>query len=440
MEKQLLDRFQGFVKHLIREELVQVLDEARADKVYELILKVSGAGPFDGGCVFVAQAIQKRIGGSIKVLVSSDNVAQHAVVQKNNIFYDYGGSASKEEIIKRFEKNEMQQISGIRDLKTGDLPEAKRADVKFVKMLASFLLKEELVQVLDEGKVDQLKQKFPDSSDDIDKLNQADTTPTKKYLVWAVKMLTTTKEPLDNIVQSFQKFDKEQHKLKNKDIFQFKSPEAVFDAFREYENSEDAEKKQGKEKEKEKQLQEKKQQFIKKIIREEIDKAVSSNNEWWWGDFPIEFQKIPKEPGSEPIPKGTVRLYHQTEAKFLPFIAKDGLSIKHAKGIEGPKAIYASTTGFYGSPDKVPTVEFFVPIDKWDSPFVLMDVPLENIIALHLQWHGSVRYLEENDLMEEACKGGYDFLLKNKDGSEDRISDEAKATAYVKYKYCKSDK
>jgi len=190
----------------------------------------------------------------------------------------------------------------------------------------------------------------------------------------------------------------------------------------------------------EKQLLDRFQGFVKHLIREEIDKVVSSNNEWWWGDFPIEFQKIPKEPGSEPIPKGTVRLYHQTEAKFLPFIAKDGLSIKHAKGIEGPKAIYASTTGFYGSPDKVPTVEFFVPIDKWDSPFVLMDVPLENIIALHLQWHGSVRYLEENDLMEEACKGGYDFLLKNKDGSEDRISDEAKATAYVKYKYCKSDK
>ena len=36
--------------------------------VYDLLLETIGAGPFDGGCVVVAQALQRIHGGQVMVL------------------------------------------------------------------------------------------------------------------------------------------------------------------------------------------------------------------------------------------------------------------------------------------------------------------------------------------------------------------------------------
>jgi len=151
---------------------------------------------------------------------------------------------------------------------------------------------------------------------------------------------------------------------------------------------------------------------------------------------PITFKKpekyslkeLPPAPGTQPIPKGTVRLYHQTtSAESLDNIAKEGLSIKYAKGVEGPKAIYAGETPFYGPADTKPTVEFFVAKDQWDSPFVLEDVKPDQIIAAHYPWHKQARYLEaEPDSMKVALDGGFDDLTD---------PDTATAVKYIKDKY-----
>jgi hypothetical protein len=142
-------------------------------------------------------------------------------------------------------------------------------------------------------------------------------------------------------------------------------------------------------------------------------------------------RSVPSEPGTEPIPSGTVRLYHQTDGQSLDKIAKEGLSIKYAKGIEGPKAIYAGEQPFYGAADSRPTLEFYVPKAQWDAPFVLQDVSPDQIIAAHYPWHKTARYLEsEPQSMQSALDGQYDDL---------KDPDTSKAVEYIKEKYSKTD-
>ncbi len=135
---------------------------------------------------------------------------------------------------------------------------------------------------------------------------------------------------------------------------------------------------------------------------------------------------LPPAPGTTPISQGTVRLYHQTSENNLESIIQHGLGISHARGIEGPRAIYASEKGFYGKPGSRPTLEFFVSRDKWDDPFVLQDVPTSQMIAAHLPWHSKARYiLEHPKTLESTLAGEFDNL----DG------DSGLAVAYVKNNY-----
>lgn len=140
----------------------------------------------------------------------------------------------------------------------------------------------------------------------------------------------------------------------------------------------------------------------------------------------INSDKIPAEPGTAPIPSGTVRLYHQTGEEQLHSIMKTGLNLANARGIEGPRAIYASETGFYGKPGTRPTIEFYVDRDKWDDPFVLQDVPSSQIIAGHLPWHSKARYIETHpDVKQRVLAGEHDGLT----------GDYAPAVAYVKQQH-----
>ena len=143
------------------------------------------------------------------------------------------------------------------------------------------------------------------------------------------------------------------------------------------------------------------------------------------------FKEIPAAPGTTPIKPGNIRLYHQTTPANLKQIEDEGgIFLKHARGIEGPKAIYADEYGFYGDPDKRPSVEFQVPGDKWRVPFVLRDVYPEDIIAFHYPWHARARYIEsEPDLLEEVLAGEHDGV----EGYETAI-------AYLKRKYGKYGK
>lgn len=136
-------------------------------------------------------------------------------------------------------------------------------------------------------------------------------------------------------------------------------------------------------------------------------------------------RKLPSEYGTSPLPEGMVRLYHQSNPEAVESIGKEGLRLDKAKGIEGPKSIYADENGFYGKPDDVPTVEFMVPKNQWQQPFVLNDVPATQVIGIHLPWHRMARYLldpSNKSSLNAALSGRFD----NRDG------DTAKAVEYVK--------
>ena len=139
---------------------------------------------------------------------------------------------------------------------------------------------------------------------------------------------------------------------------------------------------------------------------------------------------LPSVPGSRPIPEGHVRLYHQTDEKSLQLIVREGLTLSHAKGIEGPKGIYAGEEGFYGKPEDRPTLEFHVPKDKWRVPFVLQDVTPDQMIATHLPWHAHARYIEENPESKANVLAGR---------HDDLTGDDAKAVDYIKRRAKKFD-
>ncbi len=135
---------------------------------------------------------------------------------------------------------------------------------------------------------------------------------------------------------------------------------------------------------------------------------------------------LPPEPGTTPIPSGHIRLYHQTDEKNLEKIRHNGIRLSHARGIEGPKGIYADTKGFYGKPNEHPSVEFHVSKNRWQPPFVLGDVLPSEIIAIHYPWHSLARYVEENpDSLDMVRRGEV----------KDIDEEHRKVTRYILLKY-----
>jgi hypothetical protein len=109
------------------------------NRIYDLLVTATGSGPFDGGCVVFAQALQMRYGGDIEVLLrAKTGQADHAVVRQGNIMIDADGAAGIESFIQRFERNEQVQISGHRPIEPGDLQDAAR-DPELSKQIAKLL-------------------------------------------------------------------------------------------------------------------------------------------------------------------------------------------------------------------------------------------------------------------------------------------------------------
>ena len=125
-------------------------EDDASDKVYELLLDNIGAGPFDGGCVVVAQALQLIHGGELMALVRNDGTADHAVVQKGNTMYDFDGPGTQEEVVNRFEKNEGTRIAEVRKLRMTDLPDAPR-NSELAKQIASLMKEPVQEEQIDEG-------------------------------------------------------------------------------------------------------------------------------------------------------------------------------------------------------------------------------------------------------------------------------------------------
>ena len=125
-----------------------------AEKVYNILDNVD-CGPFDGGCVLVAQALQQIHGGDIVVLVNDKGIADHAAVKVGNTLVDFDGALPVKQFIKRFEDNEHTNIKSIRPIQNGDLPEAPRNNElvpQLVNALTESLLHEGYKIQLERGK------------------------------------------------------------------------------------------------------------------------------------------------------------------------------------------------------------------------------------------------------------------------------------------------
>jgi hypothetical protein len=116
------------------------------ENIYD-ILEPEDCGPFDGGCVLVAQALQKIHGGEIVVLVNDRGNADHAAVKVGNTLIDYDGPLQADKFIKRFEKNERVNITGIRPMQKNDLPDATRNQSLLPKIIDFLSMKKKYSKV-----------------------------------------------------------------------------------------------------------------------------------------------------------------------------------------------------------------------------------------------------------------------------------------------------
>jgi len=127
----------------------RILDEGKfpfknKNKIYNLLVNATDSGPFDGGCVVFAQALQQKYGGEIVVLIADTPYgkrADHAALMLNNgQMMDADGVDTPERLIKRFTKNEnlLYPIIGYRPIKANDLPDAPRNN-NLAKLIAKLL-------------------------------------------------------------------------------------------------------------------------------------------------------------------------------------------------------------------------------------------------------------------------------------------------------------
>jgi hypothetical protein len=112
------------------------------DEIYADLVTSADCGAFDGGCLVVAQALQKVIGGEIVVLIRDDDHADHAAVFHEGRLWDYAGPLLPEAFIDRFNSEEMSytpwRTVGWRQVRDGDLKDAVRDDKLSDRLSAVF--------------------------------------------------------------------------------------------------------------------------------------------------------------------------------------------------------------------------------------------------------------------------------------------------------------
>jgi len=134
------------------EQLTENFPGKNKNNIYTLLVNSVGAGPFDGGCVIFARALQMIYGGEIVALIgyaqssvaSKNPTAQHAALLVDGRMIDADGIKSQDEFVRNFENNELKHASGkiigIRPLHNSDLSEAPRDEqlsAKISKLLKS---------------------------------------------------------------------------------------------------------------------------------------------------------------------------------------------------------------------------------------------------------------------------------------------------------------
>jgi hypothetical protein len=114
-----------------------------------------------------------------------------------------------------------------------------------------------------------------------------------------------------------------------------------------------------------------------------------------------EESSVPPEMGESPIPEGRMRRFHVTRTSSIPSIKQHGLRVSDSRGLEGPIGTYSHTTPKaaknYGH-GHGSIVEFHDDPEHYrHSPtYTKVDVPPENIVAIHHKWHDTYRYIKEH--------------------------------------------
>lgn len=149
------------------------------------------------------------------------------------------------------------------------------------------------------------------------------------------------------------------------------------------------------------------------------------------------FRGIAQPFGTKPIPEGHVRVNHYTSPEGAEGIKREGLSMARAHesfargGTEFP-SIFMNA----GAPSETllrarPVVEAHVPTSQLDigshrSPRELeahqstvttnVDVPRENILAVHEPWHQTFRYImEDPQTRQGVMRGDYENIDEDTD-------------------------
>lgn len=78
-----------------------VLSSEEMRRLANTIVDATGFGPFDGGCLALAHALQLRLGGEI-VTLSGNLGAEHAVLMVNGVLVDFNGPTTPQRMLRRF--------------------------------------------------------------------------------------------------------------------------------------------------------------------------------------------------------------------------------------------------------------------------------------------------------------------------------------------------
>ena len=132
-----------------------------------------------------------------------------------------------------------------------------------------------------------------------------------------------------------------------------------------------------------------------------------------------------------------MRLYHQTTEDNLASIERNGLELSQAKGIEGPRAIYADEQGFYGKPGTISTVEFPFPLLGGTRH---LSAPTQCSIKDGLRRRISWQFTFRGTNMLVTLKATWTVLAQTLRGENDRLTKDKEygpAIDYIKQRYGK---
>lgn len=112
-----------------------------ADEIAGELFARVGCGPFDGGCLVFALALQQVIGGEVVVVTREGGLADHAAVHQADLLWDHAGPRARLPFLRRFAAAELRRSwrgLGIRPFREGDLSDASQ-DPELIERLAELL-------------------------------------------------------------------------------------------------------------------------------------------------------------------------------------------------------------------------------------------------------------------------------------------------------------